>query len=139
MRLSAWLSAAFVLVVSTSASAQQIDPEFTKAREARIEALGTGDQAAFERYTADAFSATGPTGRVEDKAQRVARANKPVGQNGAAREDETITPYGDDTVVLTWRTSNPRGGGMRFLEVWVTERGTWKVAAVQLTLIPNPK
>ena len=139
MRLSAWLSTAFVLVILTSASAQQIDPEFTKAREARTEALGTGDQAAFERYTADAFIVTGPTGRVEDKAQRVARANKPAGQNAAAREDETITPYGDNTIVLTWGQGNPRGGGMRFLEVWVRERDTWKVAAVQLTLIPDPK
>lgn len=139
MRLSAWLSTAFVLVISTSALAQQIDPEFTKAREARTVALATGDQAAFERYTADAFIVTGPTGRVEDKAQRVGRANKPVGQNDAPLEDETITPYGDDTIVLTWQQSNPRGGGMRFLEVWVEERGTWKVAAVQLTLIPAPK
>ena len=139
MRLSAWLSTAFVLVISTSAFAQQIDPEFTKAREARNEALATGDKATLERYTADTFIVTGPTGRVEDKAQRVGRGDKPVGQNTAPREDETITPYGDDTIVLTWRQGNPRGGGMRFLEVWVEESGMWKAAAVQLTMIPNPK
>ena len=139
MRLGGWFFTAFVLVVSTSAFAQQIDPEFTKAREVRTEALATGDQAALERYTADAFIVTGPTGRVEDKAQRVGRGDKPVGQNPATLEDETITPYGDDTVVLTWRTSNPGGGGMRFLEVWVRERGTWKVAAVQLTSIRDPQ
>ena len=117
---------------------RQIDPEFTKAREARNEALATGDQTTLERYTADAFIVTGPTGRVEDKAQRVGRGDTPVGQNTAPLEDETITPYGDDTIVLTWQQSNPRGG-MRFLEVWVKERGAWTVAAVQLTMIPNPQ
>jgi hypothetical protein len=116
--------------------AQKIDPEFLKARQARVQALDKGDQAALERYTADEFIVTGPTGIVENKAQRVGRANKPQPQT-AAFEDEKITPYGDDTVILTWRQSQGQGGA-RFLEVWVKEGGAWKVAAVQITPIQAP-
>jgi hypothetical protein len=100
--------------------------------------LNKGDQAAFERYTADEFIVTGPTGNVENKAQRVARANR-AQQQPTAFEDEKVTPYGDDTVILTWRQSGQGGGGTRFLEVWVKERGMWKVAAVQITPIQPPK
>jgi hypothetical protein len=127
------------LVAALPAWAQRnVDPEFLKARQGRIEALNKGDQAAFERYTADDFIVTGPTGVVENKAQRVARANR-AQQQPTAFEDEKITPYGDDTVILTWRQSGQGGGGARFLEVWVKERGMWKVAAVQITPIQTQK
>jgi hypothetical protein len=136
MRPAICLAAAVLvtLVTFSAAYAQRVDPEFLKARQARIQALDKGDQAAFERYTADEFIVTGPTGNVENKAQRVARANKAQPQT-ATFEDEKITPYGDDTVILTWRQSQGQGGGARFLEVWVKERGMWKVAAVQITPI----
>jgi Domain of unknown function (DUF4440) len=133
------IAGVITLVVASPALAQnKVDPEFLKARQGRIEALNKGDQAAFERYTADEFIVTGPTGAVENKAQRVARANR-AQQQPAAFEDEKITPYGDNTVILTWRQSGQGGGGTRFLEVWVKERGMWKVAAVQITPIQIQK
>jgi hypothetical protein len=124
------------LVYISDGYAQKVDPEFVKARQARTQAIDKGDQATFERYTADEFIVTGPTGNVENKEQRVGRANKPLPQS-ATLEDEKITPYGDDTVILTWRQSQGQGGA-RFLEVWVKEQGSWKVAAVQITPIQAP-
>src|SRR6185436_6520661 len=112
------LSLAVLIICATvPALAQKVDPEFIKARQARIQAMNTGDQAAFDRYTADDFFVVGGTGVLESRAQRVARANV-TRQPPAPYLDEKITPYGDDTVVLSWSTSG-QGGGSRMLEVWV--------------------
>lgn len=129
--------AALIMCAAAPALAQKVDPEFLKARQARIQAMNQGDQAAFDRYTADAFFVVGGTGTLESRAQRVARANV-TRQPPAPYLDEKITPYGDDTVILSWRTSG-QGGGSRMLEVWVKERGTWRTAAVQTTPIQPPK
>ena len=138
MRTSLSLTLALIisLALASSVHAQRIDPEFTKARQSRIQALDKGDQKAFELYTADEFIVTGPTGNVENKAQRVGRADRAQRQDPASWQDEKITPYGDDTIILTWRQAG-QGGGARFLEVWVKERGTWKVAAVQITPVQS--
>jgi hypothetical protein len=120
-----------VLVCASSAAAQQPDPEFTKARQARADAIRTGDKATFDRLTTANFTATGPTGTLETREQRVGRADKPQGGGGAPAtlEEERISVYGD-TVVLNWKQGNNR-----FLEVWVKDRGTWKCAGVQITPI----
>lgn len=125
-------TALIAFVLTPVLAAQAIDPEFRKAREARTTAIRTGDQATFDRLTADNFTATGPTGVIENRTQRVGRATRPIVDSGSP-EEEKITAYGDDTVVLTWRQ-----GATRFLEIWVKERGAWKVAAVQLTPIQKP-
>ena|SRR5437867_4723338 len=128
-----------ILMMSAAvpALAQKVDPEFLKARDARGQAMDKGDQAAFARYTADDFFVVGGTGVLESRAQRVARANV-ARQAQVPSLDEKITPYGDNTVILSWRTNNPTGGS-RMLEVWVKQRGMWKVAAVQTTPIQPPK
>ena len=120
-----------VLVFARPAAAQQPDPEFTKARQARTDAIRTGDKATFDRLTTANFTATGPTGTLETREQRVGRADKPLGGN-AALEEERIAVYGD-TVVLNWKQGNNR-----FFEVWVKDRGTWKCAGVQITPIRQP-
>jgi hypothetical protein len=126
-----------VLVCAPAASAQQVDPEFTKARQARTEAIAKGDKATFDRLSAAHFTATGPTGTLETREQRVGRADRAIGGGGGGRgggrgpggglEEERIAVYGD-TVVLNWKQGNNR-----FMEVWVKEGGTWKVAGVQIT------
>ena len=120
-----------VLVCASPAAAQQPDPEFTKARQARTDAIRTGDKATFDRLTTANFTATNPAGVRESHAERVGRADKPQGGGGApaALEEEMISVYGD-TVVLNWKAGNNR-----FLEVWVKDRGTWKCAGVQITPI----
>ena len=119
-----------VLVCASPAAAQQPDPEFTKARQARTDAIRTGDKATFDRLTTANFTATNPAGVRESRAERVGRAEKPQGGgNAAALEEEMISVYGD-TVVLNWKSGNNR-----FLEVWVKDRGTWKCAGVQITPI----
>lgn len=128
-RISVMAATALIVLVSVSVFAQTTDPEFQKARKARADAIRTGDQATFDRYTTENFTATGPSGAIENRAQRVARATRAIPDNGSALEEEKISPYGD-TIVLTWRQ-----GMNRFLEVWVKDKGVWKVAAVQLTPI----
>jgi len=119
-----------VLFCARSTAAQQLDPEFVKARQARADAIRTGDKATFDRLTTDKFTATGPSGVIETREQRVGRADKPQGGGGATGlEEERIAAYGD-TVVLNWKQGNNR-----FLEVWVKERGAWKCAGVQITPI----
>src|SRR5688500_15628347 len=120
-----------VLVCASPAVAQQPDPEFTKARQARTDAIRTGDKATFDRLTTANFTATNPAGVREARAERVGRADKPQGGGGqaAALEEEMISVYGD-TVVLNWKAGNNR-----FFEVWVKDRGTWKCAGVQITPI----
>ena len=120
-----------MLVYAAPAAAQQPDPEFTKARQARADAIRTGDKATFDRLTTANFTATNPAGVRESRAERVGRADKPQGGPGApaALEEEMISVYGD-TVVLNWKAGNNR-----FMEVWVKDRGTWKCAAVQITPI----
>ena len=137
MRSALSLTTAVLITLAcvSHASAQKLDPAFLKARQERIDALSKGDKTAFERFTADEFIVTGPTGAVENKAQRVGRADRPQPQPSTF-EDEKMTPYGDDMVVLTWRQSQGQGAA-RFLEVWVKERGSWKVAAVQITPVQS--
>jgi hypothetical protein len=125
------------ILANVPASAQKLDPEFLKAREAREQALDKGDQTAFGRYTADDFFAVGGTGVREDRAQRVARANV-ARRAPAVYLDEKITLYGDNTVILSWRT-NAQNGEARTMEVWIKEKGLWKVAAVQVTPIQSPQ
>jgi hypothetical protein len=116
-----------------SVSAQTVDPEFTRARQARNDAIRTGDKATFDKYTAEKFMVVGPTGAVETREQRVGRADKALPQN-ATLEEERITPYANgNVVILNWRQ-----GTNRFIEVWAKENGSWKTAAVQITKIEKP-
>lgn len=138
MRLRYAATAAVVIGVflASVASAQQIDPAFTKARAERTQALRVGDKAVFDKLTSDTFIVTDPTGRVENKAERGARvvppANPPQGQP-APLMNEKITPYNNgNAIVLTWQAMQ-QGNPTHFLEVWVKEGGQWKVAAVQVS------
>jgi ABC-type Fe3+-hydroxamate transport system substrate-binding protein len=138
MRLRNIAAAALVMgaVSAAGVSAQKIDPAFTKAREARTKALREGDKATFDKYTAETFIVTDASGRVENKAERGARvvppANPPQGQP-APLMNEKITPYANgNVIVLTWQ-ANQQGMPTHFLEVWVKEKGDWKVGAVQVS------
>jgi hypothetical protein len=118
------------LVFAPGAAAQQPDPEFVKARQARSVAIQKGDKATFDRMTTANFLVVNARGVVETREQRVGRADKPLpGGGGTGGEEEKVSVYGD-TVVLTWKQGNNR-----FIEVWVKEGGMWKVAAVQMTPI----
>ena len=122
------------VVFAPLAAAQQVDPEFVKARQARSVAIQKGDKATFDRMTTANFLVVNAAGVVETREQRVGRADKPLpGGGGMGGEEEKVSVYGD-TVVLNWKQGNNR-----FIEVWVKEGGTWKVAAVQMTPIAPPR
>lgn len=131
-------SYAFVLLAALAfapaAAAQQPDPEFVKARQARSVAIQKGDKATFDRMTTANFLVVNAAGVVETREQRVGRADKPLpGGGGMGGEEEKVSVYGD-TVVLNWKQGNNR-----FIEVWVKDAGQWKVAAVQMTPIAPPR
>jgi hypothetical protein len=127
-------TAAFVAALAVaSASAQTIDPEFTRARQTRNDAIRAGDKATFDKYTTEKFMVVGPTGADETREQRVGRADKPL-PGGGTFEEEHITPYANgNVVILNWKQ-----GTNRFIEVWAKENGIWKTAAVQITKIEKP-
>jgi Domain of unknown function (DUF4440) len=120
------------------ASAQQNMPaDFLKARGERVDALAKGDRATFDRLTAATFIVTDAQGRVENKAERGARvvppATPPQGPP-AARENETMAMYNNDTVVIHWNTSQ-QGGMNYFTETWVKDGGQWKCAAAHVSRV----
>jgi hypothetical protein len=132
------ITAAVVVVLGwTSASfAQQTMPaDFLKARQERNDSLDKGDKATYERLTASGFVVTDPTGRVENRAERVARVVPPQNPpTPAPRLNETMTMYNNDTIVLRWSTA-VGGGQMHFTETWVKEGGQWKCAAAHLSRV----
>jgi hypothetical protein len=131
-----WLIGMFLITCTSLAAAQtaavpKLDPEFLKARQARIDALSNGDAETFARYTSEKFIVIdGNPDEVQNKAQRIAR-HRAVGTQ-PPREDERIIPYNNDTVVLSWRQTGPNGAANRILEVWVKEDGMWRCGVVQM-------
>ena len=133
---------ALVLGFTSASFAQQNMPaDFLKARQERIDALAKGDRAAFDRLTTANFIVTDPTGRVENKAERGARVVPPQapaggggGGLGAARENETMSLYNNDTIVLRWSASQG-GATNHFTETWVKEGGQWKCATAMISRI----
>ena len=138
MRRSYVATAALVLAFACAsvASAQNMPADFLKAWGERIDALATGDRAAFDRLTAATFVVTDPTGRVEDKAERGARVVPPATPPPAAapREKETMAIYNNNTVVIHWSTSQ-QGATNYFTETWVKDGAQWKAAAAHISRI----
>ena len=129
-------------LVSQVAFAQAVDPAVRKAAEARTAARLAGDAETYGRYFLEDAVITNSTGGVETKAQRMA-AVKGVKVAGpvATIKDEKYRTYGD-TVIRTWRADGQDAKGQktaqRWIEVWVKQKGEWKLASVQFTNIAQP-
>ena len=122
------------IVVSTSTSAQMVDPELRKAVDARDQARNTRNIEVWSRLTTDQYVVTTETGELRSKADQLARF-KAIPPDGAVdrRHDENFRTYGN-TVVLTL-TADGAAGPRRETHIWVKEGGQWKVAAVQITMV----
>lgn len=136
MRVEYVATAALVgaLVSGAVVSAQNVPADLTKARQERAEALAKGDRAVFDRLTTDSFIVIDAQGRVENKSERAARVTPPATppQNPpAARENEKVSMYNNDTAVATWMQT-VQGAPLHFMEVWVKDRGAWKCAAANV-------
>jgi hypothetical protein len=140
MRLTSLMFAAVIigLVFAGGAAAQNVPAAFTEARNQRMDAIFKGDRATFERFTTDNFVTIDPEGRVETKVERASRITPPAtprsGPNPlmSGRQNEHISMYNNNTLVLSWQTQTPNGT-QNFMETWVLDSGQWKCAGAHVS------
>ena len=132
-----------VLAAWTAPSwAQSVDPALQKAAEARVAARFAGDADAYGRFTLEDAIITNSNGAMESRAVRMkAIQGNPVKTPRPKVSDEKYRMFGD-TAIRTWRQDEPNAEGQnrgtRWIEVWVKQKGEWKVASLQFTNIQTP-
>jgi hypothetical protein len=122
--------------------AQSAPAGFEKAKQSRNDALRSGDDTTYARYTSDKFMVIVLDGHSENKADAVARvakikSNPPAGgiQPAAKRRDEKFDVYNGDTVIENWTQDVANGREARFTEIWVKQKGNWTCAAAHASLV----
>jgi ketosteroid isomerase-like protein len=107
------------------------------------QAFGKADIGWLEKHFADEFTAIHSNGKLVNKAQEI--DNVKSGNLKWATvdaHDRKINVIGDTAVVVTLATStgtvggNPYSGDFRTTEVWVKQKGNWKMVAFQSTRVP---
>ena len=132
-----------VLAAWTAPSgAQSVDPALQKAAEARVAARFAGDAESYGRFTLEDAIMTNSRGGMESRAVRMkAIQGNPVKTPRPKVSDEKYRMFGD-TATRTWRQDEPNAEGQnrgaRWIEVWVKQKGEWKVASLQFTNIQTP-
>lgn len=101
------------------------------AARARAAAISRADADAWSRLVSDSFTVTFANGRVQTKAQRIPqiKASQPGPVAAVPFAHERWTPAG------TAYIHQYQAAGLAFTEVWAKERGTWRMATNQLTVI----
>ena len=132
-----------VLAVWTApGSAQAVDPALQKAVEARVAASSAGDADTYGRLTLEDTVFTDATEATDTRASRMkAIQGNPVKIPKPKVSDEKYRMFGD-TAIRTWRQDEPNAEGQnrstRRIQVWVKQKGEWKLASVQFTNIQTP-
>ena len=132
-----------VLAAWTAPSgAQSVDPALQKAAEARVAARFAGDAESYGRFTLEDAIMTNSRGGMESRAVRMkAIQGNPVKTPRPKVSDEKYRMFGD-TAIRTWRQDEPNAEGQnrgtRWIEVWVKQKGEWKLASLQFTNIQTP-
>ena len=132
-----------VLAVWTApGSAQSVDPALRKAAEARATARDAGDAETYGRLILEDAIITSANGTMETRASRMkAVQGNPVKTPKPKVSDEKYRMFGD-AAIRTWRqdelSAEGQNRGTRWIEVWVKQKGEWKLASVQFTNIQTP-
>ena len=132
-----------VLAAATAPSwAQAVDPALRKAAEARVAARFAGDAETYGRFMLEDAVITNANGAMESRASRMkAVQGNPVKTPRPKVSDEKFRMFGD-SAIRTWREDGPNADGQnrgtRWIEVWVKQKGEWKLASVQFTNIQAP-
>lgn len=113
------------LALETAPVTAQGPADLRAAMSARDSAVAKVDVAAWERFTATAFTVVAEDGVMLTRAERLARFKTQKPSAFDPRTRETITPVGDAYL------SRYLSGGLWIIEVWVREGGRWKVLALQ--------
>lgn len=120
--------------------------EVKKAEEARCQAVAKNDSAFLEKQTTDDYTLVTFTGQMQNKSDMVQGFKS--GQTKFTSyqcSDITARVYGNTAVTTgismgngTVNGQSTAGRRIRFLRVWVKEKGEWKSAALQQTEIAKP-
>jgi len=126
-----------------AAPSSKAEQEVNKVSDEIIEAFGHTDIAALDRLLADDYIVTQSFG-ITSKAQLMdAWKSGSLKYTSASDKDRAIRVYGDTAVttgILTLKGQNPNGdfnSNTRFTAVFVKQQGRWRLAAAQLSDIPQ--
>jgi ketosteroid isomerase-like protein len=140
------LALVYGLLLSSSVMARQdVDPALKAAAEARTTARDTADADNYGRYTLDDAWLVSPAGGFRATQQNVADLRLVGKGNGmvASRVSEERFRVFGDTAIRTYRreAAGPQGQKSvnRFLETWVKQDGTWKLAAEWYRTVDAPQ
>ena len=132
-----------VLAAWTAPSgAQSVDPALQKAAEARVAARFAGDADTYGRFMLEDAVITNANGVMETRASRIKEVQgNPIKTPRPKVSDQKYRMFGD-AAIRTWREDGPNADGQnrgtRWIEVWVKQKGEWKLASVQFTNIQTP-
>ena len=115
-----------------AAESQSLVEEIKAFRQRVARAIVDKDRKSLGAFYADAFSHTDDSGKVEDKAGRIAAAmaGSPMIETAAAR-DLRYGVFAGPTVVVNGRSAAPHE--VQWVAVYVTGRDGWQLAASQAT------
>jgi len=120
---------ALVLLCAPNMGAAQVPQDLREAMQARVEAVWKKDAVAWSRLTADEFTVVVPEGRLQTKADRLASLAAEPPEPAHALGSEEIHMYGDAAV------RRFIDGNEWVLELWVRQKGVWRVIAAQVNLV----
>jgi uncharacterized protein (TIGR02246 family) len=121
-------AAALLTLVVPAISSAQVPADLRAAARARNLAVAKADAATWDKLTTDSFTVLFPSGLLT-KAQRLAmiKAGKP--SEAPPLQNERFQQVGNGFI------HRYQIDEYSFLEVWTKERGSWRVATVQATLL----
>ncbi len=141
-RWQAMILTTVLAAVTAPSWAQAVDPALQKAAEARVAARFAGDAETYGRLMLEDAVITNSNGGTESRASRMkAVQGNPVKTPKPKVTDEKYRMF-SDAAIRTWRQDEPNAEGQnrgtRWIEVWVKQKGEWKLASVQFTNIQTP-
>ena len=120
--------AAGLLILASQISSAQVPADLRAAARARNLAVAKADVATWDKLTTDSFTVVFPSGPLT-KAQRLAEIKLGKPTENPPLQNERFQRVGND-FIHRYQIDHAS-----FLEVWTKERGNWRVATVQATLL----
>jgi uncharacterized protein (TIGR02246 family) len=120
--------AAGLLILASQIGSAQVPADLRAASRARNIAVAKADAATWDKLTTDSFTVLFPSGLLT-KAQRLAAIKQQQPGQPAELKNEHWQRVGPAFV------QRYQVGENAFLAVWVKDRGAWRVAAVQATIL----
>jgi len=110
----------------------------TRMEQERLEADVKKDQRWFADSLADDLTSTTSDGRLENKAQVIARSLNPATRVESEKYEElSVRAYGDVIIAIgrLSQTANGNNTQKRFTDVWVNRGGMWKQVATHISSV----